>query len=390
MTAQNRNLEELDRRLAEKLISGMIKNGIDSKTANAVWELFPPFARYGFPRAHAACYALIAYQTAYLKAHWPAEFMAALMTAEGSEIERVTFLVAEARSLGMAILPPSVNASGATFTVVSPREIRFGLGSVKNVGTNVVGAIIAARDARGPALPELPLRGRSEANQRGERALRSDSGQAGGPFASIDEFVERVQSKDLNKKSLESLIKCGAFDELGERGQLLANLERILDYARDVQRHRAAGQGSLFAGTAAAASSLRLEPAPPAEKKERLAWEKELLGLYVSEHPLEEYRDLLAKQAITIANLAGQPRDAVVSIGGLVAGIDRIVTKAGSPMLFVKLEDLTGRTEILVFPRVLERTASAWQPDKVLLIKGRISGDRDEPKVLADEVIEVT
>ena len=343
----------------EKLIAGMRKNGLDAKTAAAIWELFPPFARYGFNRSHAACYALIAYQTAYLKAHWPAEFMAALMTREGFEVERVSFLVDEARSLGIAILPPSVNASNVTFTVVSPKEIRFGLNSVKNVGTNVVEAIIASREA-------------------------------GGPFASIDDFVERVQHKDLNKKSLESLIKCGALDEFGERGQLLSNLDRILDYARDVQRNHAAGQGSLFeAAGATPLAAFRLEPTPPASKKERLAWEKELLGLYVSEHPLEEYRARFDGKVVPVASLGEQPKDATVSIGGLVAGTKRIVTKAGSPMLFVQLEDLTGKTEVLVFPRLLEKNASPWQPDKILLVKGRLSRDRDEPKVLADEVIEV-
>ncbi len=364
----------------EKLLAGMRENGIEPKITQAIWELFPPFARYGFNRSHAACYALIAYQTAYLKSHWPAEFVASLMTAEGFEIERVAFLVEEAKALGIAILPPSVNSSNATFTPLDARTasaavasgdlrltgftaapkyaIRFGLGSIKNVGSNVVQAVIAARTS-------------------------------GGAFASVDDLVERVQSRDLNKKSMESLIKCGATDELGERGALLANLDRILDYARDAQRVRAAGQTSLFgAGALGGRTGLRLEPAAAAGKKERLAWEKELLGLYVTEHPLEEYRDALAKKAMAVARLSEQPRDAVVSVAGLVAGVDRIVTKAGTPMLFVKLEDLTGRTEVLVFPRVLEKTASLWQLEKVLLVKGRISRDRDEPKVLADEVVE--
>ncbi len=342
-----------------KLMAGMRTNGIPEKTAAAIWELFPPFARYGFNRSHAACYALIAYQTAYLKAHWPAEFMAALMTAEGYEIERVGFLVDEARSLGIAILPPSVQSSEATFTVVRPREIRFGLGSVKNVGSNIVEAIVAARAS-------------------------------GGAFRSIDDFIERVQHKDLNKKSLESLIKCGALDELGERNQILSNLERILDYARDIQRSAAMGQESLFAETPdIAASALRLEPAPPADKRERLAWEKELLGLYVSEHPLEEYRERFNGKVMPVSSLSERAQDSVVSVGGLVAGVKRISTKAGTPMLFVRLEDLTGKTEILVFPRMLEKSAALWQPDKILMVKGRLSRDRDEPKVLADEVVEV-
>lgn len=343
----------------EKVISGLVKNDIPQKAAAAIWELFPPFARYGFNRSHAVCYALIAYQTAYLKARWPAEFMACLMTAEGFEIERVAFLVEEVRALGIAILPPSVLSSNATFTVVSPKEIRFGLGSVKNVGTNIVQAIIDAR-------------------------------QAAGPFKSLGEFIERVQSKDLNKKSLESLVKCGALDELGERNLFLQNMDRILEYARETQRQRSMGQPSLFAGLGEVPqSSLRLENTPPAEKKERLAWEKELLGLYISEHPLESYREKLRNKVTPVAALAEQPKNSLVSVGGLVAGINRIITKTGSPMLFVQLEDLTGKAEILVFPRLLEKNQEIWQTEKILMIKGRISRDRDEPKILADEVIEV-
>ncbi|RJQ37776.1 DNA polymerase III subunit alpha [Candidatus Parcubacteria bacterium] len=344
-----------------KLIEGMVKNGIPRKTAEDIWELFPPFARYGFNKSHATCYALIAYQTAYLKAHWPADFMASLMTAEGFEVERVAFLVDEARSMGLSILAPSVNSSRATFTVVSDKEIRFGLGSIKNVGTNIVDAIIAAREA-------------------------------GGPFVSIDDFVGRVQSKDLNKKSLESLIKCGALDELGERGLLLANLDRVLEYAREIQKAAAMGQSSLFGGAEAGpAAMLSLDAAEPAAKRDRLTWEKELLGLYLSEHPLDDYRDRLAKKVTAAcAALGGQPRDTLVTVGGLVSGAKRITTKAGAAMLFVQLEDHTGKTEVLVFPRLLEKSAAMWQVDKVLLVRGRVSRDRDEPKILADAVTEVS
>jgi len=309
--------------------------------------------------SHAACYAMIAYQTAYLKAHWPAEFMASLMTVEGFEIERVAFLIDEARSLDITILPPSVNSSNATFTVMGDREIRFGLSSVKNVGSNIIEAIIQTR-------------------------------QEHGPFSSIADFIERIPQKDLNRKSLESLIKCGAFDELGERNLFLSNLDHILDFARSVQKQNDMSQGSLFGGLAFAATNvIRLEPALPAGKKERLAWERELLGLYISEHPLEDYRNAFAKDVIPVSSLADQPRDARVSIGGMVSVVNRIITKAGSPMLFVKLEDFTGKAEVLVFPRILEKNPSIWQPDKIITVKGRISRDHDEPKILCEEVKEV-
>lgn len=345
----------------EKLVAGMIKNNVARQTAEAVWELFPPFARYGFNKSHATAYALIAYQTAYLKAHYPAEFMAAIMTAEGFAIERVATLIDECRTMGIKVLPPSISESNETFTVVGKDEIRFGLASVKNVGTNIVRAIIDAR-------------------------VHS------GRFSSITDFIEKVQHRDLNKKSLESLIRCGAMDELGERGQLFENLDSILAYSQEHQRQTQKGQESLFASLGAKiGAGIRLNPAEPASKKDRLGWERELLGLYVSEHPLEDYREKFQNKVIPVKDLPERARNSLVEIGGLIQKIKKIITKAGSPMLFVTLEDLTGKTEVLVFPRVLERTGAVWQEDKVIRVKGRISDSArdDGPKILCEEAVEV-
>lgn len=369
--AIGKKIKKLLHEQKEKLLAGMAQNGIDKKTAEAIWELFPPFARYGFNRSHAACYALIGYQTAYLKAHYPAEFMASLMTAEGFEIERVAFLVDECREMGIEVLPPDVNESFENFTVISSTnhkpqttnsQIRFGLNSVKNVGANVVDAIIRARE-------------------NGEK------------FATLADFIERVQHKDLNKKSLESLVKCGALDALGERRQLLENMNAILDYARSVQRERASGQSNLFslAPETQNLASIRLKSTEPAAKKERMQWEKELLGLYVTEHPMSEYKEQLAAipERIPLNRLENHANKGIIITAGLIAGIQKIITKTGSPMLFVKFEDGIGKTELLVFPSTLERTAALWQEEKAIKVKGRVTDRDGVVKIICEDAKEL-
>ncbi|MDP3779357.1 MAG: DNA polymerase III subunit alpha [bacterium] len=339
-----------------KLVSGMIANGINEKTATLIWELFPPFARYGFNRSHAACYALVAYQTGYLKAHYPTEFMTALLAAESADIEKITFFVDETRAMSIDVLPPDVNESFGDFTVVEPKKIRFGLGAVKNVGGNIVEAII------------------------NERA-------AGGRFTSISNFAERVQHKDFNKKSIESLMKCGALDAFGERGQLLGNVEMILEYNRESQRQKNAGQVSLF-GTALAQSapSLRLQPKDPAPETEILRWEKDLLGLYVTQHPVNAYAEIFARNNITpIKTITNAMRNNVISIGGVLSSIQKITTKSGSPMLFVKIEDTAAKIEVLVFPKTLAEFPDIWKEENVMFIKGKVSDKDGVPKILCEK-----
>ncbi len=358
--AIGKKIKKLLNEQREKLISGMLKNDIDPQTAHAIWELFPPFARYGFNRSHAACYALIAYQTGYLKAHYPTEFMTALLAAEGSDVEKIAFFVDETRAMGMEILPPEVNESFENFTMVGEKKIRFGLGSVKNVGSHIVQAVIDAR-------------------------------KSGGKFASLADFANRVQHKDFNKKSLESLIKCGALDALGERNQLLANLDMILEYNRESQKTKAGGQTDLFSLTPQVeVASLKLRAEEPATKQERLAWEKELLGLYISEHPMAEYMEKLkTNRVLPLKNLTAELRNQIVSVGGIVSGVQKITTKSGEPMLFVKLEDVSARTEVLVFPKVLARNPGVWQLEKILMIRGRVSDKDGQPKILCEEAMEI-
>lgn len=362
--AMGKKIKKLMDEQKVKLIEGMVRNNIPGTTAEKIWEFIAPFAQYGFNKSHATCYALLGYQTAYLKAHFPTEFMAALMNSESDDIERIAFLVDECRQMDINVLAPDINESLGTFTVIKDGAIRFGLKAVKNVGSNVVDAIVRERKQNGP-------------------------------YETISEFIERVQDKDLNKKSLESLIKCGAADKLGERGQLLFNLEMLLNYAREVQRPQTNGQVSLFSVAGAGGKKngllppLKIQPAPPATKKERLDWEKELLGLYVSEHPANEYEDTISQMAILPSKLSMQLVGKTVKVGGAISKIQKIITKTGRPMLFVNLEDQKSKVEVLVFPKILERTPTLWQEGKIIIVSGRLDDKDGAYKILAEEVREL-
>lgn len=354
--AVGKKIKKLMDEQKEKLIQGMVKNGINGQTSQQIWQTIEPFAQYGFNRAHSACYALIGFQTAYLKAHYPAEFMAALMTSEQNDIERIAFLVEECRQMGLKVLAPNINESDQNFTKTGSQTVRFGLKAIKNVGQNVVKAIVEERKKNGR-------------------------------YHSIANFVERVESKDLNKKSLESLIKCGALDQFAERNQLLASTEQLLNLARETQKAKQQGQESLFGSqTAAISFNFKLPQIETVNKKDSLLWEKELLGLYISEHPLKEYQERLSKLALPCGNLTRNLIGRRVKIGGIINKVRKINTRNGQPMLFVELEDLSGRIEVIVFPKVLEQTAIAWQEDKVVLVSGRLN-DRDANlKFLCDGV----
>ncbi|MBU6415486.1 DNA polymerase III subunit alpha, partial [Patescibacteria group bacterium] len=287
----------------------------------------------------------------------------AVLTADSGDTEKVSEIIDECVRMGIPVLPPDVNESFAKFTVIKGEnnqdKIRFGLESIKNVGVNIVQAIIDAR----------------ERNNK---------------FSSITDFVERVRHKDLNKKSLESLIKCGAMDSLGERGLLLSNVETILEYSRDCQKQSSGNQNSLFSLTPGVlVSQIRLKPCEPAQKKDKLSWEKELLGLYVSEHPLHSYKEKIPKNATPLRNLAELRDGQRVFVYGLVSTVKKNLTKTGSPMLFVTLEDLSGKNEVIVFPGILEKTYAVWQPEKIISVKGKLSAKDGAMKILCDEAAEL-
>lgn len=349
----------------EKFIHGAVSaRGIERSRAVAVWDFIEPFARYGFNRAHAACYAMIAYQTAYLKAHYPAEFMAALLTSDEGNVERQAIEVAEALSLNIPVLAPDINESEYHFSVVQDERgravIRFGLGAVKNVGQHVAEVIIAERQARGP-------------------------------YTDIFDCFRRVTSRDFNRKSVESLARAGAFDQLAERRSVLENLEKLLTFNRALHRARDAGQRGLF-GTQLSAPRVTLDPVPAASKEEQLRWEKELLGLYVSDHPLREFSQELARVATPIAELTmpatqGQPEP--VRLAGIVVRTTSVVTKKGQPMLFAHVEDMTGTMEVVVFPSLLTKTQELWADGAKLIIEGKLTEREGQLKVLADAVREL-
>ncbi len=364
--AMGKKIKKLMDEQQEKLVRGMEKKNIDGQTSQRIWEFVEPFARYGFNKSHATCYALIGYETAFLKAHFPTEFMAALMNSELDDIERIAFLIEECRQMKIEVLPPEINESLGSFTVIKDNVIRFGLNAVKNVGSNIVAAIVKERKQNGP-------------------------------FESISDFIERVQDKDLNKKSLESLIRCGALDNLAERGQLLGNLPMILTFARETQQPKINGQVSLFSVPTAQGEgkknglmpTLKLQPFPPSTKKERLAWEKELLGLYISSHPAQEYEKVIEKFATLPSKLSSSLVGKRVKVGGAITKIHKIITRSGKPMLFVTLEDTRAKVEVLVFPRTLEQTATFWQEDKIALISGRLDDKEGNFKVLCESVQEI-
>ncbi|MDP2741691.1 MAG: DNA polymerase III subunit alpha, partial [bacterium] len=357
--AVGKKIPELLLAQEEKFINGAIKNGVAKKIADELWEWILPFANYGFPKAHAAAYAMIAYQTAYLKSHYPVEFMASVLTSEKADIERIAVLIDECKKMEVEVLPPNINESLKNFTVVpNQNKIRFGLLAIKNVGANITDAIAEERKNNGP-------------------------------YKSIGDFIYRVQSKDLNKKSMEALIKAGAFDAFAERNQLLTNLEKLLEIARENQKTRQNGQIGLFASTKMSNNDIKLQEAKPAGNFERLTWEKELLGLYVSSHPLNDYKKLFATKTFAISKINESVVDKKVVLGGIISGIKKIITKTGKPMIFMKLEDLTAKTEVVVFPNLLERNPEALQENKIVFVAGRIDNRNGEIKIVADDVQEI-
>jgi len=340
--AIGKKIKKLLEEQKSKLIKGMLKNNIDPQTALKIWELIEPFERYGFNRSHGACYAMIGYQTAYLKAHFPTEFTCALLNSRDDDIEKIAFLIEDASRQNINVLPPDINESLGKFTVVGKNTIRFGLEAIKNVGSNIIKAII-------------------------------DERKRGGKFKDIKDLITRVKIRDLNKKSLEALIKSGALDSLEERGKLLFNLDKILKILTELRNESKDNQISLFGQSKADFISLKLENSKEASEEEKLLWEKEFIGLYISGHPLKKHSDFLQKFAIPIKKVKStQFVGKTVKIGFILEEIRKINTKNGQPMLFVKGKDLSDSIEIVVFPKVLEETANVWQINKVVFAQGRI------------------
>jgi len=361
--------EVLDKEF-EPFAAGMRANGYTDSAIRAIWDVLVPFSDYAFNRAHAACYAMIGYWTAYLKANYPAEYMAALLTSVSGDKDKSALYLNECRRMGVTVLPPDVNASAATFTPVGG-DIRFGLAAVRNVGTNVVDAIVAARSAKGA-------------------------------FVSFSDFLRKVPVNVCNKRVIESLVKAGAFDSLGHpRKGLVLIHEQAIDTVIDVKRNEAMGQDSLFGGDAEIEASFEI-PVPDGDwdKSTLLAFEREMLGLYVSDHPLLGVEHILS--AVTDCSVAqllgsaaedaergvpGERGDAQqVTVGGILSGVLRKVTRQGMPWAAATLEDLEGALEVLFFPATYAECATLIADDAIVVVKGRLDRREDSPKLIAREV----
>ncbi|MEX2014304.1 MAG: DNA polymerase III subunit alpha [Candidatus Saccharimonadales bacterium] len=368
--AVGKKIASLMKKIKTDFIEGGIKHsGADRKMMEKFWDMLEEFANYCFNKAHSACYASIAYQTAYLKAHYPAAFMAALMTSDYDDSDRLAIEISECRSMGIDVLPPDINESYGRFAVIHQKDkesIRFGMNAIKNVGTGVVDEIIKARK-------EL------------------------GGFSNLEQFLKTFNSGVINKKALESLIKSGAFDSLGDRNMLVENIENMLAYASRYQKQAISGQTDLFGESVDEPGlnvTFTLKPVETEIENQHLQWERELLGIYLSSHPLSEYEEVLKQSATPIKELANITREQNVKIGGSITEKKEIVTKSGQKMAFIKLADMESEIELIAFPGILSKSEHIWQRDKIVLVGGKISskdkdGNTSEAKVIVETVEEI-
>jgi DNA polymerase III subunit alpha len=350
--------------MKDKFMEGLAASGTAPNVAADLWKLNEAAADYSFNKSHAACYGLISYRTAYLKANYPAEYMAAVISSVMNTKDKVPFFVNRCAEMGIDVLPPDVNSSGHSF-VVSESAIRFGLDAVKNVGHAAVEAILRAREEK--------------------------------PIESIWDFCERVDSRAVNKRAIECLVKCGALDSTGDsRKGMLETLPAAQSAGQKAQEDAQMGQGSIFdfggeeaEGGAAQSQAHHRPPIPAAEfdRAEMLAMEKETLGTYLSSHPLQEVGPALrARVDCSLVQLAGKPDGGWVTVGGIVVDCKKIRTKSGSQMMFATLDDVEGQVEMLVFKADEAESANVIQPDAIVLVRGRIDHkDRGETKLVVQE-----
>ncbi len=351
----------------DKFTKGIVENGQTQAFADKLWKLFEPFQAYGFNKAHAASYGRVAYQTAFMKANYPVEYMASILTAESGDVEKISEIIEECKNMKIQVLPPNINESFGGFTVIRNGEksekIRFGLYTIKNLGADISDVIITERKANGK-------------------------------FKSISDFLDRIKHKNLNKKSMEALIKSGSMDEWADRGALLANLEDMLAYNHETSDQNQ-NQTSLFGGTTnVEALTFKLKPAPDVTQAEKLLWEKELLGLYVSGHPLDRIRDKLESRNVNIKKIKedlennlgnGMP----VTIAGIIENVRQVVTKNNERMAFIKIADFTGSIEAVTFPSVFKDFIDILVAEKCIALTGKISNRNGEKSIIIEGLKEV-
>ncbi len=368
----------------EKLLTGFIEHGLTEDKAEELWRLIEPFAAYGFNKAHAASYGKVAYQTAYMKANFPAEYMTAVLTAESGDMEKIAETINECKKMELPVLPPDINESFGKFTVIKGKinkkslsaiddsnktepninpeqdQIRFGLYTIKNLGREIAEAIIEERKRNGK-------------------------------FNSFPDFLERVKHKNLNKKSLESLTKTGAMDSLGERGKLLGNMEEALEYNKELTKSVGQNQNSLFGlmEDQSTIPTFTLKEIPIALPEEKLSWEKDLLGLYVSGHPLDKFKDRFEEKNISIKNVKKSMDGISAVAAGIVESVKPIITKKGDQMCFMKIADIFDSIEIVVFPKKFTDYKDLLVTDKIIAVEGSISRRNGSVSILAEKIKEL-
>lgn len=358
----------------EKFTKGIISNGQTPAFAEKLWKLFEPFQAYGFNKAHAASYGKVAYQTAYMKANYPVEYMAAILTAESGDVEKISEIIDECKHMNIQVLPPHINESFGGFTCLPEKihepineknkssKIRFGFYTIKNLGTDISDAIISERKENGK-------------------------------FKSMTDFLDRIKHKNLNKKSMEALIKSGSMDDWGDRGVFLSNLEAMLEYNHENSKQNQ-NQISLFGDlkekTGVTAPTFKLQEAKNATQSEKLLWEKELLGLYISGHPLDRLREKLEKRSMNIKKIKEEMGNGMqVTIAGIIESARQVVTKNNERMAFLKISDLTDSIEAVAFPSIFKESLEILVPEKCIALSGKVSNRNGEKSIIIEAVKEI-
>jgi DNA polymerase-3 subunit alpha len=356
--AISKKIGEKLRKHREKFVKGAVKNGIPDVTADQIFTDWEEFARYGFNKSHSADYGVLAVQTAFLKANYPAEYMSSLMSSVRGQTEKIALYISDARSMGVPVLPPDINASEWDFAIEdvdTKPAIRFGFGAIKNVGENSIQVITEARKH--------------------------------GPFKDLNSFARRVDLRAVGKRALECLVKVGALDAFGPRGALLDSLERIVLVSTSHFRAADAGQLSLFGAEGGVSEEIHLLDNSKIEQREMLNWERELIGLYISDHPLTPYQATFVK---LVSYFSGQLSEAQheekVRVAGLITAVRPYSTKAGKPMGFVTLEDIQGNIELVLFPRTWAQCQPILEHGKIVLVEGKVDAQSSPPKILVDAI----
>jgi DNA polymerase-3 subunit alpha len=419
--AMGKKIPEVMEAEKEKLMKGFVEFGKLTPTlADKIWKLIEPFAAYGFNKAHAASYGRVAYQTAYMKANFPEEYMSAVLTADSGDTEKISETIHECERMGIEVLPPDINESFAAFSVVPLNIVNSAVnsdGSISVEGaekSQMRGATNELKEVYENTVTEVseevtkqlrefqPVRGRirfglTTIKNFGEGIAEAiiEERKKSGHFKSLTDFLLRVHDKNLNKKSLEALICSGAFDRFAERGVMYANVENLLSFNREHVAGKEANQNSLFGGIDSSLNTLTMTPAPDVPKSQKLLWEKELLGVYVSGHPLDSFKEELAKRT-TVDEIKRAVREKLeietlrmkgtLVTAGMIETVKELLTKKGDRMAFIQLASLTDTVEMVAFPEVFQNHKDLLVPGTCVAIKGKLSIRNDEPSILVDRI----